>query len=138
MVAPQPPVPRVRRRDAAIPKAQVKLTSKFDVAVAAHEVRFALVVTNIGDKHAELNFPSGQSYDFVVVDSTGRELWRWAQGRMFTQSVQNQQLGAHDAMRVSETWTPAKAKAKPGRYTAIARLTSSNYPVEERVEFVLP
>lgn len=137
IVAPQPPVLRVRRRD-AIPKAQVKLTSKFDVAVAAHEVRFALVVTNIGDKHAELNFPSGQSYDFVVVDSTGRELWRWAQGRMFTQSVQNQQLGVHDAMRVSETWTPAKAKAKPGRYTAIARLTSSNYPVEERVEFVLP
>ena len=125
-----------RHRDDG-PKAQVKLSSKFDVAVAQREVRFALVVTNIGKKHAELNFPSGQSYDFAVVDSTGREVWRWAQGRMFTQSVQNQQLGARDAMRVSETWTPAKVKAKPGRYTAIATLNSTNYPVEERVEFVL-
>jgi hypothetical protein len=41
-------------------------------------------------------------------------------------------------MRVSETWTPAKMKSKPGRYTAIANLKSTNYPVEERVEFVLP
>jgi hypothetical protein len=126
-----------RRRD-DVPKAQVKLTSKLDVAVAAHEVHLALVVTNIGNKHAELDFPSGQSYDFIVVDSTGREVWRWAEGRMFTQSVQNHQLGAHDAMRVSETWSPAKMKAKAGRYTAIATLTSTNYPVEERVDFVLP
>jgi hypothetical protein len=131
------PAVRVRRRD-AVSTAQVKLTSKLDVAVSTHEVRFALVVTNVGDKHAELNFPSGKSYDFVVVDSAGREVWRWAQGRMFTQSVQNQQLGARDAMRVSETWTPAKVKAKPGHYTAIATLNSSNYPVEERVEFDLP
>jgi len=126
-----------RRRD-DLPKAEVKLASKLDVAIAAREVRLALVVTNVGNKHAELNFPSGQSYDFIVVDSTGREVWRWAEGRMFTQSVQNHQLGAHDAMRVSETWSPAKANAKPGRYTAIATLTSTNYPVEERVEFVLP
>jgi len=135
--APPAPAVHVRRRD-AVPKAQVKLTSKLDVAVASNEVRFALIVTNIGDKHAELNFASGQSYDFTVVDSTGREVWRWAQGRMFTQSVQNQQLGVRDAMRVSETWSPAKMKAKPGRYTAIATLKSTNYPVEERVEFVLP
>jgi hypothetical protein len=135
-VAPAPAI-HIRRRDAATPKAQVKLASKLDVAVAPNEVRFALVVTNIGDKHAELNFPSGQSYDFVVVDSVGREVWRWARGRMFTQSVQNQQLGVRDAMRVSEKWTPAKAKAKPGRYTAIAMLNSTNYPVEERVDFVL-
>lgn len=135
LVAPRPTI-HARRRDDAT-KAQVKLSSKFDVDVAPREVRFALVVTNIGNKHAELNFPSGQSYDFAVVDSTGREVWRWAQGRMFTQSVQNQQLGARDAMRVSETWTPAKVKAKPGRYTAIATLNSTNYPVEERVEFVL-
>jgi hypothetical protein len=101
-------------------------------------VKFALLVTNIGNKHAELDFPSGKSYDFAVVDSTGREVWRWAQGRMFTQSVRNQQLGVRDTMRVSETWTPSKVSAKAGRYTAIATLNSSNYPVEERVEFVLP
>jgi hypothetical protein len=132
----RPAVHRRHRDDA--PKPQVKLASKFDVAVAAHEVRLALVVTNVGSKHAELDFPSGQSYDFVVVDSAGHEVWRWGQGRMFTQSVQNHQLGTHDTMRVSEAWSPAKMSAKPGRYTAIATLNSTNYPVEERAEFVLP
>jgi len=134
---PTKPAIHIRRRD-QVSKAEVKIKSKLDVSVAPREVRFALVVTNVGDKHAELNFPSGQSYDFVVVDSAGIEVWRWAKGRMFTQNVQNQQLGVHDAMRVSEKWTPASVKAKAGRYTAIATLNSTNYPVEERVDFVLP
>ena len=96
------------------------------------EVRFALDVKNVGNKHAELDFPSGQSYDFIVVDSIGREVWRWANGRMFTQSVQNKQLGAGESMRIAEAWTP-----QAGRYTAIATLNSSNYPVEQRAEFVV-
>ena len=70
-------------------------------------------------------FPSGKSYDFVVVDSIGREVWHWSNGRMFTQGVQNKQLGTGDAMHVAEAW---KRPLQPGRYTAIATLNSSNYP----------
>ena len=61
-------------------------------------------------------------------------MWHWSNGRMFTQSVQNKQLGARriDAGR-GELEEPSA-----GRYTAIATLNSSNYPVEQRVEFVVP
>jgi hypothetical protein len=126
------PVQRVRRHDSTGPKQEVKLASHLDVNVAPREVRFALDVKNVGNKHAELDFASGQSYDFTVVDSTGREVWHWATGRMFTQSVQNKQLGAGESMRVAEAWTP-----KAGKYTAIATLNSSNYPVEQRADFVV-
>jgi len=113
----------------------VTLESKLDINVTPGEVHLALRVTNVGGKRAELNFPNGKSYDFAVTDSTGLEVWRWAKGRMFTQGVQNKQLPAGDALRVSETWSDAP---KPGRYTAIATLNSSNYPVEQRAEFVVP
>src|SRR5207253_1415720 len=93
--------------------AVVRLDSKLSVAVAQKNVRFALNVRNIGKKHAELNFPSGQSYDFVVVDSIGREVWHWSTSRMFTQSIQNKQLGSGDVMEVSEAWHPTVAA---GRY----------------------
>src|SRR3954469_8831855 len=107
------------------------LSASFDVAQNSGDVRFELTVRNTTAKAVELNFPNGQAYDFVVVDSIGREVWRWADGRMFTQSVQNKLLGKGEGITISETWSPAKA----GKYTAIAQLRSSNFPVEEKIAF---
>jgi len=120
-------------------RSEVKLDTRFNIAVdanAAKDVHFALVVKNVGGKHAELNFADGQTYDFVVVDSTGRRVWQWSNGRMFTQSVQNKQLGGGESIRVSETWKHRGAPA--GTYTAIATLKSSNYPSEQHTTFVIP
>ena len=123
-----------RRHDtAATTHADVKLASHLNVDVEQSEVRFALDVTNVSSKHAELDFPSGQAYDIVVVDSIGREVWRWTKGRMFTQSVQNKQLGGGESMQIAESWTPTA-----GHYTAIATLNSSNFPMEQRADFVVP
>jgi hypothetical protein len=124
-----------RQRRANGTPVQPRIDSKLAVAVKRNEVRFALNVENVGQKHVELSFPSGKAYDFVVVDSAGHEVWHWSQGRMFTQGVQNKQLGTGDAMTVAEAW---KNPASSGRYTAIATLNSSNYPVEQRVDFVVP
>ncbi len=114
--------------------ARVTLESQLDIAVAPREITFALNVTNTSTKHAEIDFTSGHAYDFVVVDSVGREVWRWSTGRLFTQSVQNKQLGSGESMRVSESWKP---QGKAGHYIAIATLKSSNFPIEQRAEFVV-
>ena len=121
------------RRGKDGPVREPKLDSRLNVDVHANEVRFALNVANVGTKYAELSFPTGKSYDFVVVDSLGREVWHWSSGRIFTQGVQNKQLDTGDAMSVAEAWKPLQA----GRYTAIATLNSSNFPQEQRAEFVV-
>jgi len=115
-------------------KSEAKIDSKLAVSVAQRDVHLALDIKNSGSKHAELNFASGQSYDFVVVDSSGKEVWRWSRRHIFTSGTQNKPLGAGESMQIAETW---KEGAKPGRYTAIATLRSSNYPVEQRVDFVM-
>ena len=115
-------------------KTDAKLDSRLNVSIARNDVQLALDVRNVGGKYAELKFPTGQSYDFVVVDSLGKEVWRWSQRRMFTQGMQNRQLGAGESMELAETW---KRGVRPGRYTAIATLRSSNFPVEQRVDFVM-
>jgi hypothetical protein len=117
-------------------KPEVKLVSQFDVETRGRNTEFALTIKNVGNKHAELDFSNGQTYDFVVVDSAGRSVWQWSTGRMFTQIVRNKQLGAGDSMRVSETWK--KGALAPGKYTVVATLKSSNYPTEARADFVLP
>jgi hypothetical protein len=126
--------PRITRKSTARP--EVKIVSQFDVQTKGRDAQFALTIKNVGNKHAEVDFANGQRYDFVVIDSAGREVWHWSNGRMFTQSVQNKQLGSGETMRVSETWkTPPVA---PGKYTVVATLKSSNYPTAQRADFVLP
>ena len=98
-------------------------------------VQFAFHVTNNSEKKIELQFPSGQTHDFVVLDSIGREVWSWAAARMFTQAMQTRMLGARETMKVEEAWDPA---GKKGTFTVVARLTSKNHPLEEKVEFALP
>jgi Intracellular proteinase inhibitor len=109
-----------------------KIGSRFNVAVSHSDVKLDLAVSNVGGRHAEIDFPNGQSYDFVVVDSVGREVWRWSSRRMFTQGVRNKQLGVGETTQYKETWNAPR----PGKYTAIATLKSNNYPVQERVDFV--
>lgn len=111
------------------------LASILDVKLEHEGVRFALRVTNETKKHVELSFPNGQTHEFVVVDSVGRELWRWSSTRLFTQAVQNKLLSSGESMRVSEQW---QHPVQHGKLTVIATLNSTNFPVQQRAEFVIP
>ena len=124
---PAPPAPKTAA-------AREPLASSLSVRVQ-DGVALALRVTNSSDKQLEINFPGGQTYEFRVVDAGGRELWRWSEGRMFTQSLQNRLLGAGETLTFEEQW---KAPVAHGKFVAIATLLSDNHPVETRVEFVLP
>jgi len=107
------------------------LNAKFDVTQRDGAVEFAFHVTNATGRRVEVKFPSGQAYDFVVVDSVGREVWRWAAGRMFTQSVQAKLLGNGDGISIAERWE----KARAGKFKAIAVLHSTNFPLQQEAEF---
>jgi Intracellular proteinase inhibitor len=96
-------------------------------------IDFVFRVTNNAASKLELLFPTGQTHDIVVVDSLGREIWKWSEGRMFTQALLNRILESHGSL----AWDASlRAKAiPPGRYTAVASLLSENKPLEQRVEF---
>jgi hypothetical protein len=98
------------------------------------DVELRLHVTNTSDKKLELTFPSGQTHDFYVLDSAGREVWRWSEGRLFTQALQKKLLDAGATVSYGEEWPEA---ATAGTYTAVAVLKSTSHPVERKVEFTL-
>jgi hypothetical protein len=111
------------------------LASQLDVKLGKQDVQFALHVTNQGRKHVEVAFPNGQTHEFVVVDSAGREIWRWSTSRLFTQALQNKLLSGGETMSVGEQWPHPQGR---GKYTVIATLNSSNFPIQERADFVIP
>lgn len=109
------------------------LSSRFTVN-SAHGVEFALDVRNNTKRMVELRFPSGKTYDFIVKDASGTEVWRWSKSRMFTQGVQNRLVKSKDTVVFTESWSPANMH---GKFTAIAVLASDNHPIQESVEFEL-
>jgi hypothetical protein len=110
------------------------LASSLDLGVA-DGVRLALHITNRSDSTVELQFPSGQLYDFVIRDPAGREVWRWGADRMFTQALQTRSLGPGQSLTFEERWTPGGIT---GTLIAVGRLASTNLPVEQQLEFTLP
>jgi hypothetical protein len=124
--------PTVSRKTLRAPTTPV--TPALDISTA-DGVHFAFHVTNATAKSIELNFPSGQTHDFVVLDSMGRQVWRWSDGRMFTQALQNKPVDSRETVTFEDRWD---APAAHGRLTAVATLRSSNYPVESRIDFTLP
>lgn len=129
--APAPaPVRRIKLTDTGAPD----IHPAFVVSTAANDVHFALDVTNGSKRHVELAFASGQQYDFTIVDTAGKEVYRWGSGRMFTQSLQYRTLDGGDTMHIEEHAAPPLGK---GSYVAVATLRSSNFPIQQRVPFEL-
>lgn len=116
-----------------------KSTSPISAALVvqrqATTIHFALQVVNSGRRSIELTFPSGQTHEFVVLDSAGKEVWRWGTGRLFTQALQNKLLARGESLDMRESWTAPTLK--PGRYTVVATLKSENYPVTETTELTV-
>jgi len=123
-------VPAVQRT--ARKSQQARVAPTFTVGVEHKSIRFALDVTNPTKKDVELTFPDGQTHDFAVQDSIGREVYRWGARRMFTQSVQNRTIDGGETMHIIEN---ATIDLQPGSYVAVANLRSTNFPVQERVSF---
>lgn len=112
-----------------------ELKAVFAVDTSTSTVRFALAVENAGLRTLEMHFADGQTHDIVVLDAAGRQVWRWAEDRMFTQAHRTTPLAGGDTMRVAEEWDAAKLH---GTFTAVATLRSTNYPLEQRMTFELP
>ena len=126
----QQPQKPARKKEASV----TRITPSFAVQVDGGTLRFELDVTNVGKKNVELTFPDGQTHDFAVLDSAGREVYRWGASRMFTQSLQNRTIESGETLRIAERATPSLPH---GSYVAVATLRSTNCPMQERVTFEL-
>jgi hypothetical protein len=128
------PAPRKSARKVAKSETAT-VGAKLYVHAGESSIRLALHVVNSGTKRVEITFPSGQTYDFVILDSLGREMWHWGSGRMFTQTLRNKLLDGGEALDIEETWVTAALA--PGRYTARGVLTSVNFPLTQQTEFTV-
>lgn len=107
------------------------LTPTLTVEPADDGLRFVLTVRNDGDEPVELSFRTGQRADFAVT-SNGRELWRYSDGRMFTQALGSETIEPGDHRSYEAVW----ADPDPGEYTVTGELTADSHDIETAIEVV--
>ncbi len=91
-------------------------------------VQATFTIANGTADNIPLTFNSGQRYDFVVRNSSGRIVCRWSDGRMFTQNVTTTQLEAGKKFEYKETIVlkdTAGTPLTPGKYTIEAVQTTT-------------
>ena len=93
-------------------------------------VDFELVVTNAGSEPEELEFRSGFTADFAVLDGE-TETWRWSEDKVFMQSLRSETLDPGEETRYEGTWSDPS----PGEHTAVATLQAEGRDVRAEQRF---
>jgi len=98
-------------------------------------VRLELRLENPFPEAAELFFPSGQRYDFVVRNEQGQEVWRWSADKAFTMVIGTEQLKPGESRVREQTWDQKASEGLapvnvPGRYTVTGEINKEvkSYP----------
>ena len=114
------------------------LSATMSVETGADVVRLTLHVTNTSGAPIELEFTSGQRYDFQVAqvdgDVIGETLWTWSMDKSFMQALGTETLAAGASLSYTEEWS---AGGRRGDFAGIGTLTSSSHPVQQSVRFEL-
>lgn len=111
-----------------------ELVATMEVEAGSGEVRLALHVTNVSAGPVELEFSTGQRFDFVVTRVNGEQLWRWSADRVFTQALGTETLAAGGTVRYTAEW-PAPGVA--GHYIATGEVTATNRTIRQSARFEL-
>jgi len=73
-----------------------------------------------------LLFRSGQRYDFRILDESGRIVWRWAEGRVFTTALGREEIAPGGTLAYEERFDGTLA---PGRYSLVGTVTADGPPL---------
>lgn len=101
------------------------LDGRLDTTETRDGLGFEFTVTNSGADPVDLEFRSGLQADFAVLDD-GAEIWRWSEGKAFTQMLETKTLAPGESVSYSRTWTDPV----PGAFTAVATLEASGVSVQ--------
>jgi len=112
------------------------LDARLDVRIE-DAVTFAFTVTNPTTERVELTFRGGRTADVVVraadsgSGSVGGPVWRWSDGRAFTQTLRTEILAPGEEARETMVWEDPE----PGSYVAVATLEADGASVHAEREF---
>jgi len=74
-----------------------------------------LLKLNLSNQNIELQYSTGQRYDFKITYPSGRTLWRWSETKAFTQALGTLSLSPGQSVRYTESYQLSPSQ-EPGLY----------------------
>jgi|GEM_PF-3738726 len=118
----------------------VKQAQVFDTTLKARvvndEMVFSFALVNISGKDQEVRFNSGQKYDIVITNNSGREVYRWSEGRFFTEAIEYVTVKKGGSLEFTESWDFKNKNGEivePGQYNVKVEIKAQ--PKEEGQSF---
>jgi hypothetical protein len=112
----------------------VSLSVKPNPVAAGENLALTISVANTAQESRKLAFRSSQRYDFWVVDANGDEIWRWSEGRMFAQVLEDVMLESAQKSEFIESWKLIDSKGTPvkaGDYKVFGAIVADELKGEE-------
>ncbi|MDI6816602.1 MAG: BsuPI-related putative proteinase inhibitor [Actinomycetota bacterium] len=112
----------------------VSLSLQPNPVAVGENLAMAISVENTAKESRKLSFRSSQRYDFWVVDANGDEIWRWSEGRMFAQVLEDVVLESAQKTEFTESWNLIDSKGAPvkaGEYRVFGAIVSDELKGEE-------
>lgn len=88
-------------------------------------ITMIIAIRNMTNAEKTLTLTTTQSYDCVVSDPDGREIWRWSNGRMFAQILTEMKFAPREEKRFAEVWDQLRSDGSspaPGRFEAVGTI----------------
>lgn len=105
-----------------------------DAPATSSPSEFRLLLRNRGSDTLHLSFPDGQRFDFVVKDRNGETVWRWSEGRFFTQATGSEELAPGDSLAYSAR---LEEGLESGRYTVVGEVTTRGRSLADTARLVV-
>jgi hypothetical protein len=89
--------------------------------------RLTFTITNKSIQPESYTFNNGQQFDVVITDSTGKQVWTWSKGQIFSQLMTHVHLNQGQSHSYTVVWNRRDDNDVPvpaGQYTAAAALTN--------------
>ncbi|WP_447975475.1 BsuPI-related putative proteinase inhibitor [Nitrospira sp. Kam-Ns4a] len=89
-------------------------------------LQFRLLLVNPTTERVTLRFNTGQRFDVTVEDQNGAVVWRWAEGKMFTQALGQETLGPGESLSYTAVFRGALL---PGTYRVRGDIVCADGPL---------
>jgi hypothetical protein len=95
-----------------------------EVEPTAEKAVFNITFMNKGEEEANVTFSSGQKFELVIQDSSGKEVYRYSIGKMFTMALETIKLEPGKGIQLQDEWDYMinGKKAGPGDYKGIVTI----------------
>ena len=100
-----------------------------------HDYLFVYTVENKKDKPVKLTFNTGQTFDYILKDQTGKKIIQYSEGKSFIQVIVEKEL----VKGAQLTHDIHLKNLEPGEYTLEAWLTSQGMgnDYRKKIQFVV-